>query len=191
MAALDPDETGDPAGAEVPLDVGGRHRQREGLRVAAAEPLHQVDLLQGVHRRVRPLAVDRADGDVRRPELPADAAGAQARDVGHQFRLAHREIHRIEAAALADRVRDVVVAVDERNGAQQRLGPRTVVDLGGKAGGREGGNQDARTHRHDHVTHLRSEFSSRPKAAIAPPPAQDYVSFDAPSERHDQFRAER
>src|SRR6266542_1515017 len=69
------------------------------------------------------------------------AAGPQLPDVGHQLRLQHREVHRVESAALADRVGDVVVTVDERDGLQDSQGLRAVV-LGGQADRRTGGQKD-------------------------------------------------
>jgi len=57
--------------------------------------------------------VERGDGHVGRPVLRAHGAGAELGDVRHELRLEHREIHRVEATALADRVGNIVVAVDQ------------------------------------------------------------------------------
>src|SRR6266850_1926768 len=94
-----------------------------------AETMHEIDLLERIHRRVRP-RIHRGYGYVRRPELRAHSATAQPRDVGHQLRLAPGEVDRIEAAPLADGVGDVVVAVDEGDCTQDADSLGTVV-LGG------------------------------------------------------------
>ena len=63
-------------------------------------------------------------GDVDRPELPADAARSEPRDVGHDRRLRLRDVELVEVALrlLAQRPRIVVVAVDERRVLVQRAG---------------------------------------------------------------------
>ena len=91
--------------------------------------MHEIDLLERVHRRVLP-GVNRRDRHVRGPELGAHCPGAELGNVGHELRLVDREIHGVEPAATPDRVRDVVVPVDERDGAEDAQGLRPVI-LGG------------------------------------------------------------
>ena len=63
------------------LDVVGRERERKRIRVALDHPQRDVDLLELGAREAALADVGRAR-DVHRPELAADAARAQARDVG-------------------------------------------------------------------------------------------------------------
>ena len=58
-----------------------RAGQHERVRVLRDHAMDDVDLLE---RRAHGLLALHRGRDVDRPELPADAAGAQARDVGHQ-----------------------------------------------------------------------------------------------------------
>ena len=74
-------------------------------------------------------------GHVDRPELAADAAGLEPRDVGHQRRCALGDVGLAEVAPrvdLAQRPRVVVVAVDERYLRVQGLGAGNQFRLGGK-----------------------------------------------------------
>src|SRR2546422_6758023 len=84
VPALDADQTGDLPRFEVPLDVGRGAGHGEVTRILRAQPLDQVDLLERIHRRVRP-RVHRRDGHVGRPELRPDPARAEFRDVAHEF----------------------------------------------------------------------------------------------------------
>jgi hypothetical protein len=138
VPALDADQTRDPPRPEVALDLGHGTGRREGVGVARAHPVHERDLLEGVDRRMR-ARLHRAGRHVRRPELGADAARAQPRDVGVERRLAHGDIHRVEPAAPPDLAREIVVSVDERYGTQDAQGPVAVGVLGGGAIRTEGG----------------------------------------------------
>ena len=78
------------------LDVSGGAGELEGLRPPLRHAMDDVDLFEGDadrflahHRRRR----------VDRPELSADAALAQARNVGHQFRHRLRDVGLAEVAA--------------------------------------------------------------------------------------------
>src|SRR5690348_7663144 len=106
MPALDADQAGDLSRCEVSLDVGRGAGHGEVARVFGAQPLDQVDLLERVHRRVRP-GIDRGDWNVGRPELPPDRPRAEFRDIAHELWLQYGEIHGVEPAPLADRVGNV------------------------------------------------------------------------------------
>src|SRR5207245_3598050 len=93
-----------------------------------------------VHGRVWP-GIDRGDGNAGRPELRPHPARAEFRDVAHEFRLEHGEIHGIEATPLADRVRDVVVAVDEWDRLEDAQGLGAVI-LRGQGVGRTGTQEE-------------------------------------------------
>src|SRR5439155_1099047 len=97
VPALDADQARDLSRFEVPLDVGRGAGRGEIARVLRAQPLDQVDLLERIHGRVWP-GIDRRDGHVGRPELRPDPARAEFRDVAHELRLEHGEIHGVEAA---------------------------------------------------------------------------------------------
>src|SRR5437762_522708 len=126
LPTLDADQTRDLPRLEVPLDVGRRARQGEVARILGTQPLDQVDLLERVHRRVRP-GIERGDGNIGRPELRPNPARAEFRDVGHELGLQHREVDGIERTALAHRVRDVVVAIDEGHRLEDPQSLGTVV----------------------------------------------------------------
>src|SRR5213082_3142118 len=117
VSPLDADQARDFPRPEVPFDIRGPIGHREVARILRTQPLDQVDLLQRVHRRMRP-RVHRRDGHIRRPELRPYTTCAELRDVGHELRLPHGEIHRVDPAARADGVRDVVVAVDQGDGLE-------------------------------------------------------------------------
>jgi len=91
-----------------------------------AELIDPVDLLHRVYRRVHPFMHRRA-GHVRRPELRADAPRVQPRDVGHQLGLVDQEIDRVDPAVVLDLARDVVVAVDQGHGLQDRERAGAVI----------------------------------------------------------------
>ena len=90
------------------------------VRVAREQPVEPVDLLE----RLRHGLVRRQVGrHVDRPELAADAAGAQPRKIGHERRHARRDVGlgvvgRLEARA-PQRPQQIVVPVDQWCGAQQ------------------------------------------------------------------------
>jgi hypothetical protein len=113
----------------------------EGVGVTLRQPLHVVDLLEH-----RPHGVGAGDlhRDVDRPELPADPAAPQPRDVGvHRGvepRGVGREVQLREAVlqALADLPGDVVVAVDERDPGEEAPRPLEQAGVRGRRGGRRG-----------------------------------------------------
>ncbi len=79
VAAFGAEQRGHPAGGEDPLDVGGGQRELQGLGVRRDHPAGQVDLLE--HRGDGGVPGDRGRHEDR-PELGADAAGLQPRQVG-------------------------------------------------------------------------------------------------------------
>ena len=80
---------------EDPLDVVGRQRQLERLRILPDHPMDDVDLLERRGDGGLSLELDRhVDG----PELPADAAGLEPRDVGHDRRLRLPDVELVEVA---------------------------------------------------------------------------------------------
>ena len=103
---------------------------RERLGPAPRHAMDDVDLLErGAHRL---LALHRR-GHVDRPELAAEAALAQARDVGHQLRHAAGDVGLGEVARRDRAPRSahgiVVVPVDERHLLVQRARPRQRIAL--------------------------------------------------------------
>jgi hypothetical protein len=116
VPALDPDQRGDLAPLVDADDVVGRQGQGERLGVAADQAVDEVDLLQGLADRgaglARPLRRDEG-----RPELGADPALAQPRDVGVQRLLRPGDVQAAEegvGAVRAQLVGQVVVAVDDQ-----------------------------------------------------------------------------
>src|SRR5450631_4410337 len=119
MAALDADQAGDPTTLVHAHDVGARIGHDEVVRVVAADLFDQVDLLDGHLHRGRPLGVGRYPY---RPELCAEVAGTQTRDVGHQRRIAlchgqsrggaaEIDVRQAPAEPCADLPRQIVVTV--------------------------------------------------------------------------------
>ena len=98
MPAFHADERRDLALLEDALDVVGGERQLERVRVLAHHAMDDVDLLERRGHGALPAIVGR---DVDRPELPADAAGAQPRDVRHDRRLRLADVELVEVAAAA------------------------------------------------------------------------------------------
>jgi hypothetical protein len=103
------------------LDVGRGQRELEPGRVAGDHPVHEVDLLEdggdgGVARQ--------RGRDEDRPELAADAALDQARDVGVGIRQPPQQVRRREVGAvmLADLPGQVVMPVDQREPAEHGAG---------------------------------------------------------------------
>ena len=79
MTALRAEQRGDPAGREDPLYVLRGQGEFKLAGVAPDHPPHQVDLLQGGrHGRL----TGQRRGHVHRPELAADPARGQPRQVG-------------------------------------------------------------------------------------------------------------
>ena len=93
-AALDHDVGGDLAGAPRAREIGGAARGQEDLRVGRLDAADEVDLLQ---RRAR--GMRRAGRLERRPELRADAAFAQARNIGVALLVHARQIVGEDVAA--------------------------------------------------------------------------------------------
>ena len=122
------------------LDVVRRERQREPVRVARDHPAGDVELLE-LHPRVA--AVLHLAVDVDRPELRADLSPLEPREIGvlgrRRAEIVGGHVARVALGA-ADLPRQVVVAVDERRGPQQRagMGERGVGGLrGGGCGHRQ------------------------------------------------------
>ena len=122
VAALHADHRRDLAGLEGPLHVVCRRRQHERVGVLRDHAMDDVDLLEG---RAHGLLALHRGRHVDRPELPADAAGTEARDVGHHRRLRLADVQHVQIAAgalLAKRPGVVVVAVDDGHGLVQGRG---------------------------------------------------------------------
>ena len=122
-AALEPDERRDPAGRERALDLVGGRRQREGVRVAPRRTDGRCRAARAAIRQGLELGQRRRDPD--RPELAADAARPGA--AGCRCRVPRRgrggrPSRSCSADALAQRDRQVVVAVDQRRVAEDRAG---------------------------------------------------------------------
>jgi hypothetical protein len=84
--------------------------------------MDDVDLLEG--RRHGFLALV-GGGHVHRPELPANAAGAEPRDVRHDRRLAHAQIEDTQISSgtlFSQRPGEIIVTVDEGHLPMQRAG---------------------------------------------------------------------
>ncbi len=100
----------------------------------------EVDLFELGARR--PLE---AGGDPDAPELAADEAFAQAREVGVALLAAGAQIVALEVARsrFANRPRQVIVAVDEGDSGEQRssVGERIVIGGGGDRSCRHDGSQ--------------------------------------------------
>jgi len=82
--------------------------------------VNDVDLFQGGADRILALHLG---GNVDRPELRAEAAAPQARNIGHQRRDRLGDVRLVEVAAdvaLPERPGVIVVAVDERYFLVQR-----------------------------------------------------------------------
>ena len=141
VAALHAEQRRDPAALEAALDVVGGERQRQPVGIARDHPPGDVELLQ-LHPGVA--AVLHLAGDVDRPELgrrPVPAA-SRARSVCLGVGCAEvvgRHVARVALGA-PDLPRQVVVAVDQRRGPEQRagVGERGIGGLrGGGCGHRQ------------------------------------------------------
>ncbi|MCO5556202.1 hypothetical protein L7F22_009747 [Adiantum nelumboides] len=103
VPALRPHQGGDPPGADDGVDVVGGVGERQGVRVGGEEPPHPVHL---VEHRGDGLVVAQLAGYVDRPELGADPAGPQPREVGVQPRVPGGDVRlarRVAAGELAQR----------------------------------------------------------------------------------------
>ena len=147
MAAFHSDERGDPPGAVDPLDVGGGERHFQVRGMTGDHPFDQVDLLE---RRLHNVAALQFVRYPDRPELSADATGAQSRDVGHQrdracaafeLRRVRRQVDGRQPALrpLPEFPGQVIVSVDQRRPGEHPVDTRRNVDAGcgGNAGRRE------------------------------------------------------
>ena len=105
------------------LDVVGRQRQRERVRVPRDHAMDDVDLLE--RRGDRAAGPCPALATARRPTRTARRRRRRVSrgDVGHDRRLRLADVELVEIAfgLLADRPRVVVVPVDDRRVAQQPL----------------------------------------------------------------------
>jgi hypothetical protein len=112
MSAFHADERRDLALLEDALDVVHGECQLERLRVLAHHAVHDVDLLE--RRRHGRRIICR---DVDRPELSADTACPEPRDVGHDRRLGPGDVELVQIAPgiLSERPGVIVVPVDERH----------------------------------------------------------------------------
>src|SRR5438034_10991840 len=135
MAAFHADERGDFPFAMNPLDVGGGKRQLERLRVMGDELVDVINLLQnGLDRG----GAAESGRDVHRPELAAEPASAQPRQVGNQVQFAcvRMKIDGAEViAALSVLPGQIVVAVNDRNLAEDLADlaePRSVRERLGR-----------------------------------------------------------
>ena len=96
MAAFDADERGDLSGLHDPLDVGGGAGRLEYIGIASDHRFDELDLLQRVLEG-RPL-LHGFGRDIHAPKLSADAAFAEARNVGVHFRLRLADVAFVEGA---------------------------------------------------------------------------------------------
>ena len=105
VAALDPDQRGDPPGFLDPADVGRGRGHLEPRRIAGDHPVDDVDLLERHPDRLVALQVGR---DPDRPELRADAALLHPRQVGLEPRLEPRgvgvEVERLAPEIVVSRI---------------------------------------------------------------------------------------
>ncbi len=164
VAALHAEQRGDPAIAFRLADLGDAGRQPQCLRVPLDHSPRELDLLELV-TRVTATGLARY---VHRPELRADAAGAQAFEVrlaaGALAQVVGREVPGRDLV-VADRDRQVVVAVDQYRGLQDpvRPGQRWILGRVGGTGERQAGDgrQPWRTRRshHPHCWPLFCSFS--------------------------------
>ena len=145
IAALHPDQAGDPARFEHRIHLVRRGRQAEGVGMGGDDAFGRVDLLEGfLDRLQRRQAGRHIDG----PELPPDTAGPQARDIGVQFGRRHQILRQIDGVdivpiLLSQRPRQVVVPVDQRRGLQNLHHSRLIGVLSlGHPSQRERGDGD-------------------------------------------------
>ena len=154
IAALHPDQAGDPSGPVDAFDVIGRGRQFERLRIGGDQPLDRVDLFK---RRLGRLDRRQVSRHIDRPELPPDAPGPQARNVGvqHCCGLVGPQVQRmwIIAEPLTQGPGQVIVPVDQRRRPQDFQHPRLPGRIGtlrqawaGQGRQGNGGEQDSADH---------------------------------------------
>ena len=129
VAALHADQRSDPALLERPLHVVCRERQLEGVGGLAHHAIDDVDLLE---RRCDRALPGELGWDIDRPELAADPAAAQPRDVRHDRRLRLTDVQLVEILlrVLPDCPRVVVVSVDQRRRLEQRPRPVEEASIG-------------------------------------------------------------
>ena len=142
VAALHADHRADAAALEGALGGVGGERQLEGLRPPLRHAVDDVNLFEGGADGVLALHLGR---HVDRPELRAEPAATEARNVGHQRRHRLGDVGLVEVAAdvpLAQGPGIVVVAVDDRRLLVQRAGTGQQIVLGiGREDGRDGDGQ--------------------------------------------------
>jgi hypothetical protein len=103
------------------LDIVGGERERHRVRVHRHHAVDDVDLLEGLRDGLGGVLAGLWRRHVDGPELRADAAGAQPRDVRHERRLrpADVDLRQVALRVLTHRPRVVVVAVEDGRVAQQ------------------------------------------------------------------------
>ena len=141
MAALDADHRRDLAGRGDPIDVLGRTRELESLRVPTDQLEERIDLLEGLRDR---LVGREVRGHEHRPELSAHRADLQTREIRVQLRARSGGIeHLTFLTCLAECPQEVVVPVDQ-GGLAKEIGYRShrfgsmrhrTCRLNGKRGG--------------------------------------------------------
>jgi hypothetical protein len=121
MAALHPDERRDSTLLESPFHLVGGQRELERIGIPADHLMNGVDLFERGRHRALTRELDR---HINRPELAADSAGPQARDVGHDrwLRLCDVELLEVPLRLFPERPGVVVVTIDERRLLEQPAG---------------------------------------------------------------------
>ena len=119
VAALHPDQRGDPTPAELALDIVGGERERQAVRIAGDDPARQCRSAPAARGRSRFLDVA---GQKDRPDLRADLSAREALEIGMAggglSQIVRRHVHR-RLAVRPDAPGEIVVTVDERNGPKQ------------------------------------------------------------------------
>ena len=152
--ALNPQHRADPPRLVGRLHLVGAAGEAQGAGVGGDDAMGGVDLLD---RGANGFVAHRRAADIDRPELPADAACAKPRHIGHQRRLPAvgptLEALDLVAEVAAQRPGKVIMPVDQRGALEDAVDPLADpgVDLGrgcrglGHGGHRKqarGGEQD-------------------------------------------------
>ncbi len=130
VAALNANQRSDTFGVERALDVRGCVGDLKCLGPPHGHAMDDVDLFEGCPHGFIALHARR---HIDRPELAADAALAQTRNVGHQFRHRLRNVGLAEVAArieTSQRPWIVVVPVDDGRLPVDRARPLGIAGLG-------------------------------------------------------------
>ena len=156
--------------------VGGAARSSRSSRIGGDHPVDDVDLLDRLADRF--VAGDRAV-DIDRPELPADAAGAKPRHVGHQrlgramrrcrWRGGRPCSRNFRAVARAMSLWPSISGVFLRMRSIRAWTLRVDRLGGGGRGKQQGGSSSKRTHRyfpHGQARGLRTASAKRNAAAM-------------------------